>query len=1117
VQAKLIVGATDDPFEREADQQADRVVRSLSLADVPSTESRVRRSATPTDPDGSGSAKSWIESPDATPASTTVVSRVPSARIQPMSQTIGAGGGVVDDDTASRIRSARGGRPLDPAVRSSMEGAFGGADFDSVRVHSGPESAELNGRIQAKAFTTGSDIFFRDGIPDASTTSGQQLLAHELTHTIQQGAGRQGSADPISRSTERIQRLDTPDVMYMDEGGVGHEAPSSTPGVMYMDEGGVGHEAPSSTPGVMYMDEGGVGHEAPSSTPGVMYMDEGGVGHEAPATAEEQAETDERARLQAEAEAQAKAKVEAEAKAQADAQAEALRVAKEDKKYKTTTQILGLSLPELIDYVDQTPTWDLRSTITDLEKADIRSILAFSREPGVASTLDAYTVGSLRSLPAPLLETFSDLRCYVAAVTAYDPIPVSIVGSLSEAITTGSSLKRLLAGFPRWVLKTALNEECLDILIDHNWVDEVVTYYRTSVPQPIFQADTGSDFMSWMEARNEGWDPLDFSKGALAGKIRNFHRFTFDALERLEENYTNGNSAQLPLLLILHAAIDHNGAFHREDAMTDAITDSHNFVLMIEGGESLADYQSQIGPIATQFGVNQKIDQVMFAGHGNGTLIQMAGTVEDTGGKVGEVNERIDVVNEKAAADALFDEVLANMANAGEAAAQALLTPGATSYRRILFNACLTNSNIINMDLDDDNAAAQAEIRDYLSKNASLATYLGNKAKAAGYDVTSLGANASIGEVDLVDSSGGLDMVSHEDPKVTASKLEYAEEGIEPLGVLRAALESWGYDPDETYKAMARRVAAAVDDWDDIIIVAVYRTILKHAADGDSGIASILKYYTDIASSMSEMKHDAELEVSEISGSFNIGSFADEIDTLLADLSTSSAWASTPAIALVMYQIWMACFPGDTDLRDAFITHLGANFNAKSSMVAEDKYLDVGFLESQSLLTPLLAGPSQPGKTILAIVALLDGGAPASAKSYFSSRIDPGAPEIPELPEVDEVPEVPEQAAPRPEVPEVPEVAGRPKVAEIPGKRPAAAAIPKLPKLAKLEAVAAPQGPVQPGQSLPQVMAPGRAGRPKREAVPKVPIVKPYLPARLDVATLLAKRATEDELIAKSK
>ena len=104
-------------------------------------------------------------------------------------ETIGERGGDLDADTDRVLRSSRsGGRPLPDPAKSTMESAFG-ADFSGVRVHAGSTATELNDRIQAKAFTTGNDIYFRDGLPDVSNSGGQELLAHELTHTIQQ-AGR---------------------------------------------------------------------------------------------------------------------------------------------------------------------------------------------------------------------------------------------------------------------------------------------------------------------------------------------------------------------------------------------------------------------------------------------------------------------------------------------------------------------------------------------------------------------------------------------------------------------------------------------------------------------------------------------------------------------------------------------------------------------------------------------------------------------------------------------------------------------------------------------------------------------------------------------------------------
>ncbi|HTT92534.1 MAG TPA: DUF4157 domain-containing protein [Acidimicrobiales bacterium] len=162
-QAKLDVGPAGDRYEQEADALARRVVATLQGAS--------QNSVPATDVDDSGE----------------TVGRAFSTVTGP---EVGVAGGEVAAGTEAAIRSARGGgAPLDSGVRGAMESAFG-ADFGQVKLHTGPASAELNDRVQAKAFTIGSDIFFRDGVPDGRTSHGQELLAHELTHTIQQGGAK---------------------------------------------------------------------------------------------------------------------------------------------------------------------------------------------------------------------------------------------------------------------------------------------------------------------------------------------------------------------------------------------------------------------------------------------------------------------------------------------------------------------------------------------------------------------------------------------------------------------------------------------------------------------------------------------------------------------------------------------------------------------------------------------------------------------------------------------------------------------------------------------------------------------------------------------------------------
>ena len=80
---------------------------------------------------------------------------------------------------------AAGGRPLDAAARGFMESRFG-RDFSAVRVHTDARAAESARAVGAIAYTVGRDLVFRSGAYRPDTLPGRQLLAHELTHVVQQ-------------------------------------------------------------------------------------------------------------------------------------------------------------------------------------------------------------------------------------------------------------------------------------------------------------------------------------------------------------------------------------------------------------------------------------------------------------------------------------------------------------------------------------------------------------------------------------------------------------------------------------------------------------------------------------------------------------------------------------------------------------------------------------------------------------------------------------------------------------------------------------------------------------------------------------------------------------------
>ena len=87
-----------------------------------------------------------------------------------------------------QITAAAGGTPLDDSVRPRLEAGLG-ASLADVRVHTGGSADSLARSVDAVAFTSGQDIFFRSGAFAPGTTDGYRLLAHEATHTVQQAAG----------------------------------------------------------------------------------------------------------------------------------------------------------------------------------------------------------------------------------------------------------------------------------------------------------------------------------------------------------------------------------------------------------------------------------------------------------------------------------------------------------------------------------------------------------------------------------------------------------------------------------------------------------------------------------------------------------------------------------------------------------------------------------------------------------------------------------------------------------------------------------------------------------------------------------------------------------------
>lgn len=121
----------------------------------------------------------------------------------------------VASNVAAEIQSSTaGGSPLPLSVRRFMEPRFR-ADFSSVRIHTDNRAANLNRQLNAQAFAVGNSIFFGSNKFQPETSEGRELIAHELTHTIQQGAVAQRSEDVtvVQQSPAMVQRMGLSDIL----------------------------------------------------------------------------------------------------------------------------------------------------------------------------------------------------------------------------------------------------------------------------------------------------------------------------------------------------------------------------------------------------------------------------------------------------------------------------------------------------------------------------------------------------------------------------------------------------------------------------------------------------------------------------------------------------------------------------------------------------------------------------------------------------------------------------------------------------------------------------------------------------------------------------------------
>ncbi|WP_422104868.1 DUF4157 domain-containing protein [Winogradskyella sp.] len=171
IQKKLGIGAPNDPLEAEADSMADKVVG------MNDSHIHTKQHSGP-----------LVQRKCAACEEEMVQRKSLASEITPMvqRQSHSSESGTASQALTQQINSSKGnGHSLDKGTQSFMESRFG-TDFSGVRIHTDTQAIQMSRDLNAQAFTVGNNIYFNEGKYNPNSNSGKHLLAHELTHTLQQ-------------------------------------------------------------------------------------------------------------------------------------------------------------------------------------------------------------------------------------------------------------------------------------------------------------------------------------------------------------------------------------------------------------------------------------------------------------------------------------------------------------------------------------------------------------------------------------------------------------------------------------------------------------------------------------------------------------------------------------------------------------------------------------------------------------------------------------------------------------------------------------------------------------------------------------------------------------------
>lgn len=634
----------------------------------------------------------------------------------------------------------------------------------------------------------------------------------------------------------------------------------------------------------------------------------------------------------------------------------------------TPATIKGKTLSEFMLLTQTQLDWATSSALQADATAlgQFRNIQTFAEGPNITEACGDLKMGDIIAKTVP--GVYPALRKYTEGVTSGSTAWLRRTNDTTKAERWGTELTKLETAWPAANLSLVMSApdplsraspfERLENPAKPK-LTEFINYLAAC--SPTLSADNGMEVTSFLELIDESVLPESY-KGKIK-HVTNYHHFTKDTLEGLVKNegfpqmFQQWSVLQRPLTVVLYPSVDHNGAFHRNAGLQDMVKEPKMLTIVLEGFADIAGYRGQLAGVASRYGIDGEISQVMIAGHGNDTVLTLAGTATNTIKK-----DRLGTTGAEGTNTAdLMRDLTALMSKDPK-------------KRRIVLDACLTNSHDVATALRASPADAAADVNKAIAADPNLRDVV---AKAAGAGADVRGASASFYPSEttfMTPGSTDIGLSVPGDPDVIGTKLQYVEFGTEPEGCMRAVLECWATDQlagtHDCRDAMQRRItagksahvaAALVETWSEAIIQPLYDLIVNNYW----GNGEAIRQMTGLSGKLFGLRSKGHTEAGPLHASLLVFSSAAHVDKVLTSMAGDPQYAAKPRVALVLEQAWMQYTPGR---RAQFLTALGRYSTCLEAL--NDLDMPLVMAHVPLLLLPLPPAASPPADQLkLALLA----------------------------------------------------------------------------------------------------------------------------------------------------